>query len=66
MRTQAMKKLIVTAIACVFAVVASSAQAEPAPSEQDIGSCYSLRPICTMGSPVCMCDYSMNCFWACR
>lgn len=32
----------------------------------DIGSCYSPRPICISGYPVCICDISLNCFWACR
>jgi len=32
----------------------------------DVGSCYSPQPICISGSPVCICDLSMNCLWACR
>jgi hypothetical protein len=36
------------------------------PAEADIGSCYSVRPICIQGHPVCVCDIAMNCFWACR
>jgi hypothetical protein len=32
----------------------------------DVGSCYSVPPICIQGQPVCMCDYAMQCFWSCR
>lgn len=56
-----------TDAALAFVTVASAAQAKEAPSEADVGSCYSVKPIC-MGSQraVCVCDYAQNCFWACR
>jgi hypothetical protein len=34
---------------------------------EGIGSCASdPQPICISGRPVCVCNYSMQCFWSCR
>jgi hypothetical protein len=35
------------------------------PSPQDVGSCYSVQPICIVGHPVCLCTITLNCYWAC-
>jgi len=36
-------------------------------AEADVGSCYSVRPICLYPTtPICVCDIQMRCFWACR
>jgi hypothetical protein len=58
-----MKRLIAIsiAIATIYVVFAER------PAEADIGSCYSVRPICLAPQvPICICDIVRNCFWACR
>ena len=52
-------------VACVGAVLVAMVVA-PTDAKADVGSCYSVRPICLSGAPACMCDYSMNCYWVCR
>jgi hypothetical protein len=51
---------VLLAIGSLYAVFAER------PAVADIGSCYSVRPICIQGQPVCLCTYTQNCFWACR
>jgi hypothetical protein len=36
------------------------------PLVADIGSCYSVAPICIQGHPVCVCTLTMQCFWTCQ
>jgi hypothetical protein len=36
-------------------------------SEQGVGSCYEVKPICIGGGhPVCMCTVTMQCYWVCK
>jgi hypothetical protein len=58
--------LLVSVLVASFAVTSQAKQPEAA--ESDYGSCYSVRPICVGygTAPVCMCNQSMQCFWACR
>jgi hypothetical protein len=63
-----MKKTLAFVFAAVSVLALSSTSQASAPETQeaDVGSCYSARPICIGTSPVCVCNYSMQCFWACR
>lgn len=55
-----------TALASLLLLALSYCLAPIPSASADVGSCYSPRPICVQGSVVCMCDVSLNCFWACR
>lgn len=60
-----MKKLISLLVIAFVAVIASSATATEQPADQDVGSCYSVKPICIGSSPLCVCDNVRNCYWVC-
>lgn len=56
-----MKKTIAL-VALALGILAASE-----PAQADVGSCYSVQPICLGGQRVqCICDVARNCFWACR
>ena len=60
-----MKRLLVGIItACAVAVIVAG---QERPASADVGSCYSVQPICMYPSQaVCMCNATMQCYWACR
>lgn len=60
-----MKRILVGVI--VAGVLALVGAATERPAAADVGSCYSVQPICMYPSQaVCMCNVSMQCYWACR
>ena len=53
-------------IAAAFVLCAAYALFAERPAKADVGSCYSVQPVCMQGRPACVCDYAMNCYWSCR
>lgn len=57
-----MRKLVAVAVTCLVGLVVMTGEAEA-----DVGSCYSVAPICMYPTrPLCLCNQTMQCFWACR
>lgn len=50
----------------LFAVVLALIGLLSATATADVGSCYSPKPICLSGQPVCLCTYTMQCWWGCK
>lgn len=57
-----MRNIVVVVLVALVVAMSSSRDAAA-----DIGSCYSVRPICMPGqAALCMCDQTYNCFWVCK
>jgi hypothetical protein len=52
--------------ALAVALLATLAVCLATQAKADIGSCYSPKPVCIGTHPVCICDITQNCWWACK